>query len=342
MPMPETLPPCPNPARRGRRRWLPTAALLATLAGTSSAEAATWELISPFPPDDFQTRNLEQFAADVRQASAGALTIVVLPDPARFSSASIRDTVASGRMPAGEVMLSELGREGAAFQVDAVPFLAGTYDQALALWEASRPVLEPRLEAAGLKLAFVVPRPPRSLFVDKQIWSMQDLHGLRIRDDGPMTQRLAVLAGAVPVAATPGPVAQAFAGNTLDAFVDSIPGGVAQSAWAVVPYVYDLRISLPKSAVVYNAGAYQALDPEVQRALLNAAVAAQNRGWQASGAAHNDGIDLLRARGMTVAAPEPGVTAGLNAIGAQMTEEWARTAGLDGQTILSGYRARRP
>jgi TRAP-type C4-dicarboxylate transport system substrate-binding protein len=64
-----------------------------------------------------------------------------------------------------------------------------------------------------------------------------------------------------------------------------------------------LRISLPKSVVAFNRAAYAALDPEIQRAALNAAVAAENRGWSASAAANNDGIDLLRAKGMTVAGP---------------------------------------
>jgi hypothetical protein len=40
--------------------------------------AATWELLSSNSPESYQARNLDQFANDVEQATAGGLRIVVL------------------------------------------------------------------------------------------------------------------------------------------------------------------------------------------------------------------------------------------------------------------------
>jgi TRAP-type transport system periplasmic protein len=205
------------------------------------------------------------------------------------------------------------------------------------LWDASRPVLQPLLEADGLHLAFVVAHPPRGMFVDKELWKMSDLRGLRVLDDHPMTAKLAALVGAVPAERPHGALAQAFAANRIDAMIASIPAGAAESAWTFVPNYYDLRISLPKSVVAFNRAAYAALDPEIQRAVLNAAVAAQNRGWSASAAANNDGIDLLRSRGMTVAAPPREIADGLKQVGASMARDWAQRAGDHGQTILRQY-----
>ena len=71
--------------------------------------------------------------------------------------------------------------------------------------------------------------------------------------------------------------------------------------------------------------------------MLNAAVAAQNRGWSASAAANNDGIDLLRSKGMTVAAPPREIADGLKQIGASMARDWAQRTGNDGQAILGQY-----
>ena len=99
-------------------------------------------------------------------------------------------------------------------------------------------------------------------------------------------------------------------------------------------------MSLPKTVLVFNAEAYQTLDEEIRRALLNAAVEAQNRGWQASSAANNDAIDYLRAQKMTVAALEPEVAAGLAGIGETMAREWVERGGPQGETILAGYRAK--
>ena len=295
----------------------------------------TWELVTPFA-DSFETRNLEQFANEIDGATNGAFKIIVLPTPSMRGS-DIKQAVGAGRAPAGEFLISEAGGGEAAFEVDLLPFLATTYDEALALWDASRPVLQPMLEAAGLHLAFVVAHPPRGMFIDKELWKMSDLRGVRILDDHPTTAKLAAQVDAVPAQRPPGTLAEAFAAKHIDAMIASIPAGIAENAWTFVPDYYDLQVSLPKSAVVFNRAAYTALDPEIQRAVLNAAVAAQNRGWSASAAANNDGIDLLRSKGMTVAAPSGEVADSLKRIGASMTRDWAQRTGNAGQAILGQY-----
>jgi TRAP-type transport system periplasmic protein len=306
-------------------------------AAPRAAGTTTWELLTPFASDSFETRNLEQFASEIDGATNGAFKIIVLPTPSMRGS-DIKQTVAAGRAPAGEFLIAEAGGGETAFEVDLVPFLATTYDEALALWDASRPVLQPMLEAAGLHLAFVVAHPPRGLFIDKEVWKMSDLRGVRILDDHPTTAKLATLAGAVPAERPAGTLAQAFAADRIDAMIASIPAGIAENAWTFVSDYYDLRVALPKSVVVFNRGAYAALDPEIQRAVLNASVAAQNRGWSTSAAANNDGIDLLRAKGMTVAAPPREVVDRLKQIGASMTRDWAQRAGNAGQAILGQYQ----
>jgi uncharacterized caspase-like protein/TRAP-type C4-dicarboxylate transport system substrate-binding protein len=298
---------------------------------------ATWELLTPFASDSFETRNLEQFVSEIDDATNGGFKIVVLSAPS-MRGADIEQAVAAGRASAGEFLISDLGGRNAAFEADLVPFLATTYDEALALWDASRPVLQPLLEADGLHLAFVVAHPPRGMFADKELWKMSDLRGLRVLDDHPMTAKLAALVGAVPAERPPGTLAEAFAANRIDAMIASIPAGVAEKAWTFVPDYYDLRVSLPKSVVTFNRAAYAALDPEIQRAVLNASVAAQNRGWSTSAAANNDGIDLLRSKGMTVAAPPREIADSLKQIGASMARDWAQRAGNDGQAILGQYQ----
>ena len=296
----------------------------------------TWELLTPFASNSFETRNLEQFVSEIEDATNGGFKIVVLSAPS-MRGADIEQAVAAGRASAGEFLISDLGGRNAAFEADLVPFLATTYDEALALWDASRPVLQPLLEADGLHLAFVVAHPPRGLFIDKELWKMSDLRGVRVLDDHPTTAKLAALVGAVPAERPPGTLAEAFAANRIDAMIASIPAGVAEKAWTFVPDYYDLRVSLPKSVVTFNRAAYAALDPEIQRAVLNASVAAQNRGWSTSAAANNDGIDLLRSKGMTVAAPPREIADSLKQIGASMARDWAQRAGNDGQAILGQY-----
>jgi hypothetical protein len=98
-------------------------------------------------------------------------------------------------------------------------------------------------------------------------------------------------------------------------------------------------VTVPKSVVVFNKGAYRSLDPGIWPVVLNAPIALQNQGRQASAAESNDTMDLLRAQRMTIAGPEP-VGAGLRDIGLTMTEEWTGRTGPDAQRILPAYQAR--
>ena len=305
-----------------------------------SATAATWELLSPNSPESFQARNLEQFASDVDQATAGQLRIVVLADSARLDGRQIKQAVAAGRAPAGELLLSDLRDEDAAFEVDSIPFLATDYYEALRLWEASRPVLARLLEARGVHAVFAVAEPPRGLFSTKNITKMDDLRGLRLLDDDPLIRQFAILAEAVPTE-VPGSMTQAFATGQIEAAIASLPKGVREQAWEAAENYYDLGMTLPKSVVVFNRTAFASLDPVIQRAVLNAAVAAQNRGWKTSAMAHNDAIDHMQARGMSIAAPDPELLAEMRKIGSRMADEWERRSGSDVQRILRAYRSQR-
>jgi TRAP-type C4-dicarboxylate transport system substrate-binding protein len=153
-----------------------------------------------------------------------------------------------------------------------------------------------------------------------------------------MIARLAALAGASPVERPAGSLAQAFSAKRIDGAFASMPTGVAENLWTAVPAFFDLAIALPKSVVVFNGAAYQALAPEIQTAMLNATVTAQNRGWHASVVANNQGIDQLRSKGMMVGVVPPEVLDALKKFGATIEREWVQRAGAEGKTVLDDYR----
>lgn len=300
------------------------------------APVGTWELVTPFAENSFEVRNLEQFADDVREATNGALAIAVLSTPS-IKAADIRQTVAAGRAPAGSFFLSDLGASSPLFEVDNVPFLATTYFEAQALWEASRPVLQRLLEADGLYVAFAVAHPPRGIFTRRQIWRMDDFKGMRIAVDHPLMTRFATYLEASPTE-TQARLSQAFSEKRIDGAFASMPVGVAESLWQSVPAFYDLALALPKSVLVFNRAAYQSLPAEAQTAVLNAMTAARNRGWQSSAVASNESIGVLRAKGMIVGMVPSEVAEPLKTIGVNMEREWLKRAGSDGQAMLDAYR----
>jgi TRAP-type C4-dicarboxylate transport system substrate-binding protein len=73
----------------------------------------------------------------VADTTAGKLLIKIYPNGSLFPAATIMRAVRVGQAEIGEVLISLHEREEPIFGIDAVPFLATSYDEARRLWAAS-------------------------------------------------------------------------------------------------------------------------------------------------------------------------------------------------------------
>jgi len=332
----------PSAARpRGRRAALPAAlaagALAAAWLAAGPAAAQSWDMPTPYPEGNFHTQNILQFAEDVAAATDGALEITVHSAGSLIPHPEIKNAVRSRQVPIGEFLLSRLSNEDPVFEADAVPFLADSYPDAEALWAASREPVAELLDRQNLQVLYAVPWPPQGLYASREIASVEDMAGLRFRTYNAATERLAQLAGAVPTQVEVPDIPQAFATGRVDAMITSASTGVNAKAWDFLSHYYDTQAFLPKNVVVVNRGAFDGLDEAVREAVLEAAAAAEARGWDASMAEAEAQTQTLADNGIVVAEPSDALAEGLADIGETMTQEWAERAGAAGEAILEAY-----
>jgi TRAP-type C4-dicarboxylate transport system substrate-binding protein len=83
----------------------------------------------------------------------------------------------------------------------------------------------------------------------------------------------------------------------------------------------------------------EALTPAEQKAVRDAAAAAETRGWQLSEAADGEMQATLARHGMTVTPASPELLAGMATTGKTMVDEWLNRAGEDGKKVIDAYRA---
>jgi TRAP-type C4-dicarboxylate transport system substrate-binding protein len=159
-----------------------------------------------------------------------------------------------------------------------------------------------------------------------------------MRAYNPYTSRIAELAGAQPVTIQVAELAQAMATGAVNANITSGATGYDTKAWEVVKYYYDTQAWIPKNIVFASTQAFDALDKASQKALLDAAAAAETRGWKISEEKNKWYLEQLAKNGMQVSAPSPQLEADFKKVGHTMSEEWLKTAGADGKAILDAYR----
>ncbi len=310
-----------------------------SMAAAAGAMAQTkWDLASAYPATNFHTENLNAFAADIDKASAGKLKITVHANASLFKAPEIKRAVQGGQAQAGEILLVNYQNEWQLFGADGLPFLADSYDEAMKLYKAQRPLLEKKLAEQGMLLLYAVAWPPQGIYSKKPLASAADLKGSKWRAYSPATARIAELVGAQPVTVQAAELSQAMATGVVESYMSSGSTGLDTKTYESLKYWYDTQAWLPKNAVIVNKAAYDALDAPARAAVQKAAADAEVRGWAASRKVNTESVDKLKANGMNIVPPSAQLKADMKKVGDTMLTEWLDKAGPDGKALIDAFR----
>jgi TRAP-type C4-dicarboxylate transport system substrate-binding protein len=313
--------------------------MAAALTLSASAMAQTkWDLPAAYPASNFHSENLVQFANDVDKATGGKLKITVHPNASLFKAPEIKRAVQQGQAQIGEILLVNFQNEWQIFGADGIPFLADSYDEAMKLYKAQKPLLDKKLGEQGMMLLYTVAWPPQGIYSRKTLNSAADMKGLKWRAYSPATARIAELVGAQPVTIQQAELSQAMATGVIDSYMSSGSTGYDTKTYEHIKNWYDTQAWLPKNAVLVNRAAFNALDKASQDALLKAGADAETRGWAASKVENTRTQNLLKQNGMNIITPSAQLKADMKKVGDTMLKEWLEKAGPEGQALVNAYR----
>jgi len=314
------------------------AATALTLASIAAQAQTKWDLASAYPAFNFHTRNLTQFADDVRQATQQQVDITVHSGASLFKMPEIKRAVQGSQVQAGEFFLVSFQNEWPIFGADGLPFLTASYEDAFKLYQAQKPLLQERLDRQGMVLLYAVAWPPQGIYSKTPIQSDADLRGKKWRTYSPTTARIGELLGAQPATIQEADLAQALATGVVETLVTSSATGADNKLYENLNYYYNVQAWIPKNVIVANKRAFMALDAATQNAIRAAAAQAETRGWAMSRQVDAESIATLKAHGMQVLEPSAQLRADLQKVGETILAEWSKQAGAQGQALLDAYR----
>ena len=320
------------------KMWLSAVVLGTAMIGAGAQAQTKWDLPNAYAISNFHTKNLQLFADDVKKLSNGKLEITIHPGASLFKAPEIKRAVQTGQVQAGEVLMVNIENEIPIFGVDGVPFLATSFESSQKLWAAQKPILEKKLADQGMIALYAVAWPPQGIYSKKDINTVDDLKGTKWRAYSPATSRIAELVQAQPVTIQAAELAQALATGVVNTMMTSGATGRDSKVWESLTHYYDTQAWLPKNLVFVNADAFKKLDAATQKAVKDAAAAAEKRGWDMSKEDTESAKADLAKNGMKVQPPSPALKAGLEKIGATMIEEWVKKTGADGASIVDAYK----
>jgi TRAP-type C4-dicarboxylate transport system substrate-binding protein len=323
------------------RRALLAAGAAAPLLPTLAHAQARWQMATPYPDGNFHTRNVRAFLEEVNTATAGRVNVQLHSNASLLPMPQIKGGVQRGQVQIGEILLSAYGNEDPFFEVDGIPQLVTTFEEARRLMEVARPFVEARFQRQGLALLYMVPWPPSGFYTNAPLENLEGLRGTRFRTFNVMTNRFATLVGATPTLVQAAEIPQAFATGVVNAMVTSAVTGVDSTAWDYVRHYTHVGFTFTRNAVFVNRRALEALSAADQTALRAAAATAETRGWRLSEEAHGAAMETLRGRGVNVTQGNATVMEAMGRLSEQMVTEWLTRAGEDGQRVIQAIRAAR-
>ena len=303
------------------------------------ARAATWDMPLAYAASNYHSKNAAKFAKMVKRNSGGKIEIVTHPGGSLFKGGEIFRAIRTGQAPIGERLISALGNESPLFEIDALPFLATSFEEAMKLHIASLPVLRKILAGKRVRMLYTVPWPPQGLYNETPVRTLADMKGVRFRASNAATARLATLMGAIPTIVEAAEITQAFATGVAQSMISSSSTGYDRKIWEHVKYWYDTQAWLPKNMVIVNAKAWDGLDDAGRAAISKAAAAAEKAGWAGARRLADWYKVQLAKNGMTVEKPNPELASQFRALGNTMMTEWLKRAGAEGKAVIAAYKA---
>ncbi len=319
--------------------WGGALSLGLALGLASPAAAQTkWNLPAAYAADNYHSENLVFFSKEVEKNTGGKLLITVHPGASLFKAPEIKRAVATGQAQMGEVLISIHENEDPVYGLDTIPFLASSYADAKKLHEARKGAMAAKLDSQGIMLLYAVPWGPQGLYAKKDINSIDDLKGLKMRAYNVGTTRIAELAGAQGITVQAAELPQALATGTVNAFMTSGATGYDSKAWETVTHFYDCQAWIPANITMVGKAAFASLDKATQDAVLKSAAAAEERGWKVAQEKAVWYVEQLKAKGLKVQQPSPQLMAGLRKMGEQLTADWIAKAGPSGKAVVDAYQ----
>ena len=298
-----------------------------------------WDMALAYGAGNFHSANATEFAKNVSDNSGGKLTIVTHPGGSLFKGGEIFRAVRTGQAQIGERFMSALGKEDPLLEVDSQPFLATSYDDAMNLYQASKPEIVKGLDSKGLVFLYAVPWPAQGLYSKKEINSIADLKGLKFRAYNSATIRIAELTGMAPTKIEAAEISQAFSTGAVESMITSPTTGKNKKIWENgVKYFYDIAAWFPKNMVIVNKESWNKLDSATQKLVMMEASKAEKKGWALSKKGNKVDKKALADAGMEVGKVNAALKKHFEGVGATMSKEWAERAGSRGQAVLAAYK----
>jgi TRAP-type C4-dicarboxylate transport system substrate-binding protein len=283
------------------------------------------------------------WGTDLPAASDGKLTIALTThDQMGLGVGDIYRLLGEGVFDVGMTVADYAVADAPELEGLDVPMLALTADDAKAMVDAARPMVEDIYNARfNSHVLAIAPYPPQVVFCNKPIATLADLKGLKVRASGRMTAKFLEALGAEGINVAFSEVPGALQKGVVDCAVTGAGSGYSAGWWEVSTHLLPIPLGGWDFVVTaINMDKWKSLSPDLQE-LITTKIASdfEAPAWaSAQGALTNDIACLTGngacasgdARSMSLVEPsEADMANARNILVSEVLPDWGTRAGAD-------------
>lgn len=239
------------------------------LASTAAAQEFEWRYFTYFPANDKPTQLTRAFAQDVEAATDGRLKITIFTaGELPYKAADVVRSVATNQVQMGDVAVGFASGDVPELNVLSMPFLCTSFEE----FEAAASEIAPTVAAVMQEKFDIVAgvqwtMPPQNLWLNREIASLDEISGLKVRTWNPEQVEMIKLLGGSPVSITSAEVIPALERRTIDGAITSALSANDWRAYDIVKTGYMVNMTMGHQMMLVNGEEFGKLPEDIQTIL---------------------------------------------------------------------------
>lgn len=275
-------------------------AILAASATLASA-AVKLRLSDVLPDSNFMVVNAKKFAAAVKTATDGDVSITVdAGGSLGFKGPDELSAVRDGLVDMADINISQQVGTNPLFGAEGVPFLVSSMKELKQYHKFLRPEFEKLFLKYNQKLLYMVPSPAQYVFLKKKVTTIQGFAGIRVRGADKNTVDIISAIGMSGIVMPWGELLPALASGRVEGVATSATSGVDGRFWEFLHYIYPTNHTWGSNAVTINLDVWKSLSAKDQQAIEKVAADLQPEFWNVSHEGDIKSIKIMEKHGMVL------------------------------------------
>jgi C4-dicarboxylate-binding protein DctP len=313
-------------------------ALTAGFAAQAMAAEYTMRISHQFPPTHHTAINLDQFAAEVKEATKGRVEVQNFGAAQLFKPNQNHPAVASGKVEAAAILSFQWGGTIPEMSVTIIPYLMTSVAKQKAFIgsEASK-LLDAKMAAKGVKnIAWIVDTNDGIFTSNKKLLvTPADFAGLKIRGLNKLFDAGLDAMGAASSAMPGSEVYQSLQTGVLDAGFTGVKAANSRKFYEVQKFGVASNIILAYDNLVVNPAWWDGLPADLRGAIQKAADNAVKRSILTKDGVPPEDVKVLNEKGMqTIALTKAQEKVMADAMQPAVKKEFLRATAPDGVKLL--------